>query len=135
MSVQSNNSILIKKTLDAVHLYDCCSQDHHCFEGCQLKHFLLVVLLSLQESPLEFELVPAGRSKFTHFLLYCSEFVSCYAELLIFDDVEPVDIDRRAREANLNSNLFLELALETDKELRAIVVAQVLNFRKICLAS
>ena len=93
------------------------------------------MLLSLQESPLEFELVPVGGRKFTHFFLDCAEFVGCYAELFIFDDVESVDTGRRARETDLDDYLFLELALEADEELSTIVEAQVLNFGKICLAN
>lgn len=93
------------------------------------------MLLSLQESPLKFKLVPVGGCKFTHFFLDRAEFVGCYAELFIFDDVESVDTCWRAREADLDDYLFLELALEADEELCAIVVAQVLNLGKICLAS
>lgn len=135
MSVQSNNSVLIKEVLYAVHLHDCRSQDHQRLEGCQLQHLLLVVLLSLQKSPLEFELVPVRGREFTHFLLDCAELVGCYAELLVFDDVEPVDIGWRTSEADLNDYLGLIFALETDEELRTIVVAQVQNLRKIYLAS
>lgn len=93
------------------------------------------MLLSLQESPLKLELIPVGGRKFTHFLLDCAQFVGCYAKLFIFDDVEPVDIGRGAREADLDDYLNLELALEADEELGAIVVAQVLNLGDICLAS
>ena len=104
---------------DAVHLHDCSGQDDQRLEAHQLQHLRLVVLLPLQEAPLELEGVPVHLPDLLQLSHDRLDLLGSDREERVVCHLEPIDLQRRTVQGDLHDHLYVELVVEPDEDLRA----------------
>ena len=69
------------------------------------------MFLSLEETPLEFELEAIYILNFFHLLLNGLQFLDYHCKIIVFYGIVPIDLDRRPWKSDLSDNVAIEFAV------------------------